>query len=122
MSFLSNTIQSNQHERRVEARHKTYLSAIILHENQTLFTTVVNLSKSGLGILSGRHFETDEIFEISLTKKRKYPVRVKLNVQACREMNGEYLVGTKIIEASIQHAQFYEEIVHSHRQLPKVTR
>ena len=113
MSYFNNTDPYERVERRCETRHKTYLSAIVHQENKNNFATVVNLSKSGLGILSPKRYIHNETFEISLIKKQQNAITVKLNVKACREMNGKYLIGTEIINKNPKHYELYEEISRS---------
>ncbi|GKT11470.1 MAG: hypothetical protein ISEC1_P0434 [Thiomicrorhabdus sp.] len=106
---------SDHAERRCEVRHRTYLAANLAKKTQNNFATIVNISKSGLGIRTGKSFNKGDIVNVFLTEKRKNRISVKINVLACREENGEYFLGTKIVGGCEKHVKLYNEILHSHR-------
>ena len=106
---------SDQNERRCETRHIAYLAANLAKKTQNNFATIVNISKSGLGIRTGKSFNKGDIVDVFLTEKRKNRISVKVNVQACTEKNGEYFLGTKIIGGCEKHVKLYDEILYSHR-------
>lgn len=118
MDTSSNTARAGHIERRSESRHKAYLAANLANKSQNVFATIVDLSKSGLGIRTSKPYDKGETLDVFVTEKRKNRVKIQINVQACHEKRGEYYLGTKIIGSSKSHSNLYNEILHSHR--PKI--
>ena len=115
MVFSSNAECKDQIERRSETRHPSYLSANLGGKAKSIFATIINVSNSGLGIRSAKPFNKGDTVDVFLTSKQRDRLKIKINVLACRENNGEYFLGTKIIGACEKHVKLYNEILHSHR-------
>ena len=115
MNLSNNKSPPDQLERRIESRHKSYLTATLSQNKKNSFATVVNLSSQGLGILAGEPFKKGDSFEVALTQMKTNRIKVRINVQTCHEKDGKYYVGTKIINVKSNKAQLYKEIVSSHR-------
>jgi len=97
-------------ERRQEARHETSLSTVLQHNEQIILATIINLSKTGLGILAGKSFDKNELFEVSIPHKKNNSVILSLCVQSCRKIDDDYLVGAKVVSACANHAQLFNAI------------
>ncbi len=100
-------------ERRREARLPAHLPSILMKHGHTVYTTIINLSSSGIGFLSAVPLNTDE--EIKITFERKsantlVPVDLKVHVRSCREVDFEYYIGGSIEEKSVEYTKFFNTI------------
>lgn len=100
-------------ERRREERLPAHLPSILMKRGHTIYTTIINLSSSGIGFLSAIPLNTDE--EVQITFERKsantlIPVDLKVNVRSCREVDFEYYIGGSIEEKSLEYTKFFNTI------------
>ncbi|NPA71967.1 MAG: PilZ domain-containing protein [Gammaproteobacteria bacterium] len=100
-------------ERRAESRLPAHLPSILLEQDQTVYTTIINLSSSGIGFLSAKPVEANNEVEITFERRNAntmVPVSLKVHVQSCREVDFEYYIGGKISEKSLEYTKFFETI------------
>lgn len=100
-------------ERRHEARLPAHLPSILIQKDHTIYTTINNLSSSGVGFLSAVPLSTDEQVEINFERRSMntmVPVSLKVNVQSCREVDFEYYIGGSIYKQSLEYTKFFETI------------
>lgn len=100
-------------ERRREERLPAHLPSILLNKGHTIYTTIINLSSSGVGFLSAVPLNTDE--EVKITFERKssttmVPVDLKIHVRSCREVDFEYYIGGSIEAKSVEYTKFFDTI------------
>ncbi|GKT11988.1 MAG: hypothetical protein ISEC1_P0961 [Thiomicrorhabdus sp.] len=109
----SRNVRPKIQERRNELRHKTYLSTIVKHDQTEIFATIINFSKGGFGILAGKPFKENEIFNITLSMHNEAPLSIQLGVQSCQKIDDEYFIGTKISEYCPLHAEFFKSMTRA---------
>ena len=97
-------------ERRNEYRHPTYLSTIVKQNNQDTFGTIINFSESGFGILLGKEFKEHDILDMTLSMNNEAPLNVRLNIQSCRQVDGEYFIGARIEGYCPLHNDFFKSM------------
>jgi len=107
--------QSNQDfiDRRREERLPAHLPSLLIQKGHTIYTTIINLSSSGIGFLSAVPINTDEQVEINFERKSMNtmtPVSLKINVQSCREVDFEYYIGGSIYKQSLEYKKFFETV------------
>lgn len=92
--------QQHTNERRHEIRRPTRLESILEQKTSELYTTVVNLSKKGVGFLSARPFKKNEVININLSLHNQNANSIKLtvHVQSCHEIDLEYYIGGLVIK------------------------
>lgn len=108
--------QMEARERRNEERHTTYLSTIVKHNNQDSFSTIIDCSKNGFGLLSGKPFKENDIFDLVLSMNNGAPLSVRLQVQSCYKQDDEYFIGTKITDYCPLHNDFFEALTQTKDQ------
>lgn len=96
--------------RRREARLPAHLPSILLQKDQTIYTTIINISSGGIGFLSAVPLKTDD--EVKITFERKsantmVPVELKVHVRSCTEVDFEYYIGGNIAHKSLEYTKFF---------------
>ncbi len=101
-------------ERRQEARFTTHLESVLEQEEFDIYTTVINLSEKGVGFLSARPFKEGEIVNINLSfhNQSADPIKLRVHVQSCREVDLEYYIGGIITSKTDEFEKFYAAIPH----------
>ncbi|MCF6345702.1 MAG: PilZ domain-containing protein [Thiomicrorhabdus sp.] len=91
--------QQRTNERRQETRRPTHLESILEQKTSELYTTVVNLSKKGVGFLSARPFKKNEVvnMNLSLQNQNTNPIKLTVHVQSCHKIDLEYYIGGLVI-------------------------
>lgn len=100
-------------ERRREARLPAHLPSILIQKDHTVYTTIINLSSSGIGFLSAIPLNADEQVEITFERKSAntmVPVNLKVQVHSCHEVDFEYYIGGSIAKNSVEYKKFFETI------------
>ena len=100
-------------ERRREQRLPAHLPSILLKQDQTIYTTIINLSSNGVGFLSAVPLDTDQGVQISFERQSAntmVPVHLKVNVRSCQEVDFEYYIGGCIEERSTEYKKFFSTI------------
>lgn len=100
-------------DRRREARLPAHLPSILIQQGQTIYTTIINLSSTGIGFLSAVPLGTDEQVEINFERKTMntmVPVNLKVHVHSCKEVDFEYYIGGSITKNSLEYTKFFETI------------
>ena len=105
-------------ERRKEARFTTYLESILEQEEFNIYTTVINLSERGAGFLSAKPFKKGDIVNINLSFRSPNvnPIKLKVHVLSCQEVDLEYYIGGIIISKTDEFKKFYETIPQDNQQ------
>ena len=106
-------------ERRREARLPAHLPSILIQQDRTIYTTIINLSSSGIGFLSAVPLGTDEQVEINFERKSintMIPVNLKIHVHTCKEVDFEYYIGGSITKNSLEYKKFFETIDNVDRE------
>ena len=99
--------------RRREARLPAHLPSILLQQGHTIYTTIINLSSHGIGFLSAIPLNTDEEIVISFERKSAntmVPVKLKVHVCSCSEVDFEYYIGGSIQNQSLEYKKFFETL------------
>ncbi|WP_321325198.1 PilZ domain-containing protein [Thiomicrorhabdus sp.] len=102
-------------DRRREERLPAHLPSILIQKGHTIYTTIINLSSTGIGFLSAVPLNTNEQVEINFERKSMNtmtPVSLKVNVQSCQEVDFEYYIGGSIYKQSLEYTKFFETIKH----------
>ena len=99
--------------RRRESRLPAHIPSLLIQKGKTVYTTVVNLSSTGIGFLSAVEVASDE--EVIITFERldantMVPVNLKVHVHSCHEVDFEYYVGGTIQSKSLDYKKFFETI------------
>lgn len=99
--------------RRREQRLPAHIPSILLNKGHTIYTTIINLSSSGVGFLSAVPLNADD--EVAITFERRtantmVPVELKVHVRSCREVDFEYYIGGSIEDKSLEFIKFFEKI------------
>ena len=105
--------------RRREARLPAHLPSILIQKGHTIYTTIINLSSSGIGFLSAVPLGTDEEVEINFERKSintMVPVNLKIHVHSCEEVDFEYYIGGSISQNSLEYKKFFETIKKPEKQ------
>lgn len=100
-------------DRRREARLPAHIPSILLQQGHTIYTTIINMSSSGVGFLSGIPLAADEQVEISFERKSMntmVPVSLKVHVHSCQEVDFEYYIGGSITKNSLEYKRFFETV------------
>lgn len=100
-------------DRRREARLPAHLPSILLQRGHTIYTTIINLSSSGIGFLSAVPLNADEEVEITFERKSAntmVPVDLKVHVRSCHEVDFEYYIGGSIASKSVEYTKFFDTI------------
>ena len=99
--------------RRKEQRLPAHIPSILLKQGHTIYTTIINLSSSGVGFLSAIPLNTNDEVEITFERKTAHtmvPVELKVHVRSCREVDFEYYIGGSIEKKSLEFTKFFEKI------------
>lgn len=99
--------------RRRENRLPSHIPSLLIQRNKTVYTTVVNLSSTGIGFLSAVAVPTDEEVIVTfegLDANTTEPVNLKVQVHTCQMVDFEYYVGGTIEPNSLDYKKFFETI------------
>ncbi|MBD3754841.1 MAG: PilZ domain-containing protein [Gammaproteobacteria bacterium] len=101
--------EDSAEEKRREPRYHTYKSSVLIHENQEIYTTIIDLSASGLGLLCAIELQPGEqddlLYNIEAlsqfneaSKETAQPSMLHLPIEVVRvnEAEDEYVVGVKL--------------------------
>ncbi len=101
--------KNTEDERRKETRFSTYLASVLEQEEHSVYTTVINLSEKGVGFLSAKPFELGDIVNINFSyhNQEVEPIKLKVRVQSCNEVDFEYYIGGVIISKTEDFQDFY---------------
>ena len=104
----------NHKERRQSFRYATNIGSVLESEEHSIYTTVINLSKEGVGFLSAKPSQTDDIVNIHFDyhDNLNNPITLKVHVLSCREVDLEYYIGGSIINQTDEFQKFYASIPH----------
>ncbi len=99
--------------RRREKRLPSHIPSLLIQHGKTVYTTVVNLSSTGIGFLSAVAVPSDE--EVIITFERldantMVPVNLEVHVHTCHEVDFEYYIGGSIASKSLDYKKFFETI------------
>lgn len=113
---LNNSGSNDFVNRRREQRLPAHLPSILLKQGHTIYTTIINLSSSGIGFLSAIPLNNND--EVAITFERKsantmVPVELKVHVRSCHEVDFEYYIGGSIEAKSMEYTKFFEKINNS---------
>ena len=96
--------------RRREARLPAHLPSILIRNDHTIYTTIINMSSTGIGFLSAVPLNADDEVEINFERKSAntmIPVNLKVHVHSCREVDFEYYIGGSISHQSLEYTKFF---------------
>ena len=111
-------------ERRKEQRLPAHLPSILLQHDRTIYTTIINLSSTGVGFLSAIPLDTDEQVKITFERKSAntmVPVDLKVVVRSCQETDFEYYIGGSIEQQSVEYTKFFNMIQPEHEKIKNLT-
>ncbi len=114
MNQITPPVDSNNFaNRRRESRLPARIPSLLIQKGKTVYTTVVNLSSTGVGFLSAVAVPSDE--EVVITFERldantMVPVNLKVHVHSCQEVDFEYYVGGSIASKPLDYKKFFETI------------
>ena len=102
--------------RRRESRLPAHIPSLLIQKDKTVYTTVVNLSSTGIGFLSAVELSSDD--EVMLTFERldantMVPVNLKVHIHSCHEIDFEYYIGGSIASKSLDYKKFFETILNA---------
>ncbi|QCU89243.1 PilZ domain-containing protein [Thiomicrorhabdus sediminis] len=100
-------------DRRREARLPAHLPSILIQNDRTIYTTIINMSEHGIGFLSAVPLKSDDVIEINFERKSAntmIPVSLKVHVHSCQEVDFEYYIGGSIAKNSLEYKKFFETI------------
>ncbi len=108
------TSSTTEDDRRQEPRFPTRLESVLEKKEFNIYTTVINLSEKGVGFLSARPFKKGEIVNINLSfhNQNTDPIRLKVHVQSCKEVDLEYYIGGTILSKTDEFNRLYAGIPH----------
>jgi len=95
--------------RRGETRLPTHLPSTLTSQDQSIYTTIINLSAHGIGFLSAIPLEKNTTVKIRFERKREshvMPVELDVNVKTCHEVDLEYYIGGTISNKSVEYTRF----------------
>ena len=97
--------------RRSEPRFDSYLSSTLIKKGQEFYTTIVNISSSGLGMLSNIKLELHDIVEVIFAHNDlAEPLKLKMYVHTCAAEDDEYRIGGSLAEISLDYHHFFNEM------------
>ncbi|WP_019557315.1 PilZ domain-containing protein [Thiomicrorhabdus arctica] len=108
--LIENSAFSN---RRRENRLPSHIPSLLIQHDKAIYTTVVNLSSTGIGFLSAVKVPSDE--EVMITFERleadvMVPVKLKVHVRSCHEVDDEYYIGGSLVSNSLNYTKFFKLI------------
>ncbi len=99
--------------RRRENRLPSHIPSLLIQNDKTVYTTVVNLSSTGIGFLSAVKVPSDKEVVINFEgfdANTIVPVNLKVLVHTCQEVDLEYYIGGRITSKSLDYTKFFETI------------
>ena len=100
-----------QNCRRSEPRYDSYLSSILIKKGQEFYTTIVNISATGLGMLSNIKLELHDIVEVIFAHNDfAEPLSLKMRVHTCAAEEDEYRIGGSLAELSLDYHYFFSNM------------
>lgn len=102
--------------RRQENRLSMHFPSLLMQHGKEIYTTVINLSANGIGLLSAIKVAEDEKIGISFEHLEAYamePITLMVQVQSCYEIDSEYHIGGYINKSDIEFTEFFESMALS---------
>lgn len=109
LDVADNTPNDTASDKRREPRYHTYKSSVLVHNNQEIFTTIIDLSASGLGLLCAIELEPGAQDELlynietlsqfnNRSTETQQPAMLHLPIEVVRvnEADDEYVIGVKL--------------------------
>lgn len=97
-------------ELRKGVRLPAHLPSVLIEKDHSIYTTIINLSADGIGLLAGRPLCVGEDIEVKFEYKGSdeiIPVTIKVHIIYCYEIEDEYYIGGSISEKPLEFTQFY---------------
>jgi hypothetical protein len=107
MSSSTNKLQtssaSSHTERRSEPRNTIYQPSLVHIDDNESFTTIIDISKKGIGIISSIPAERDQAFKITFINDHNQSVRATVMAKHCESNNHEFYIGAQFESTFSQH-------------------
>ena len=100
---------------RKEARLPAHLPSISIVKDISIYTTIINLSAEGIGLLSAQPFEAGQTIEVSFEYKgnqEMVPVTLQVDIKYCNQLNDEYYIGGNISGTPMEYTRFFKSTRH----------
>jgi hypothetical protein len=111
-------------ERRRAPRFLSHKSSVLIQNNERIYTTIVNLSASGVGFLSARPIEVGSavelLFETEIEDGTLYPFHLEIEVMRCTPHEDECEIGAKLKHVTFEYRSMLKKIANLHTTLGQV--
>lgn len=107
---LGVTLDDSVIEKRREERHEAFFTALVKKGDKRIPVTIVNFSKSGLGMKIPAKLAAKENVEIDLSINSERHIKATFNVQCSRPIGDEYIIGAKLSGDSSHYADFFNKM------------
>ena len=102
---------SGAFELRKEARLPAHLPAISINKDDSIYTTIINLSSEGIGLLSAVPFQAEDKINVTFEYKgdnAMIPVQLLVKVIYCNQINNEFYIGGTLSKTPLEYTQFFQ--------------
>lgn len=112
-------------EKRCAPRYATYKSSVVVRNSQEIYTTLVNVSASGLGFLCAVPLTIGEQVEIvcnieqycTLTHEEiDTTLTLPIEIARVAEEDGEFMIGAKVQQMTFEYRQMLKKLADVHSQ------
>ena len=96
---------------RKEARLPAHLPAISINKDDSTYTTIINLSSKGIGLLSAKPFQAGDKINVTFEYKgdnTMIPVQLLVEVIYCNQLNDEFYIGGILSKTPLEYTQFFQ--------------
>lgn len=115
--------QNSVLEQRRETRYPSHRSSILKKDHQKFYTTIVNFSASGVGILSGQPLEVGEevelIFEAEVDGEH-FEYDIPIVVIRSDYDDFEYCIGAHLNKVTFEYRQLLKKLAAMHDELNRL--
>ncbi|WP_178861841.1 PilZ domain-containing protein [Thiomicrorhabdus cannonii] len=112
-------------DKRCAPRFATYKSSVMIRDDEEIYTTIVNISASGIGFLSAVPLQVGDLVDIvcsveqfcSLTQE-VIDTTIALPIEIARivEEDGEFMVGAKVHQVTFEFRQMLKKLADLHTE------
>lgn len=97
-------------ELRREPRLPAHLPSVVIDNDSSIYTTIINMSSEGIGLLSARPLTEGSVVDLQFEyrgNEQIVPVTLKVTVRYCIAVEDEYYIGGHLDTQPLEFVRFF---------------
>ncbi|WP_028487438.1 PilZ domain-containing protein [Thiomicrorhabdus chilensis] len=108
-------------DKRQAERYPSHKASILMIDGRQIYTTIINFSASGVGILSAATIEpgtqVELQFEVELDS-RITSIQIPIEIVRCSDDDDEHLIGAKLQTVTFEYRALLKKLATLHARIP----